>query len=135
MISEENVTEFLTLTGKLLKHTMQEWKSGVAFGEGALLAYLSENDGATAGTLGKESGFGSGRIANLLKAIEIKGYVTRRRDETDKRKIRVAITEKGRKECEKRKREIFLRCKAMLELLGEADSENALRILRKLSAP
>ena len=56
----------------------------------------------------------------------------RRRDEEDGRKVWVTITDAGREEGVRRKEEIVSRCKEVLERLGEEDTENVLRILRKL---
>lgn len=44
----------------------------------------------------------------------------------------MTITDAGREEGVRRKEEIVSRCKEVLERLGEEDTENILRILRKL---
>lgn len=133
MIRNDKVEEFLKLLGQLLRQNFRKRNSGVTIGEGALLALLSQNASMTAGELGEKAGLGSGRIANLLKAAEAKGYVIRHRDESDGRKIRVCITQTGREECERRREEFFSKGKALLERLGEEDTKNILRILKKLT--
>ena len=132
MISDSQVNELFILLGKIIHRNFRRREAGVTVGEGALLACLIDKGSLTVGELCEIAGFGSGRIANLLKATEAKGYVVRRRDEEDGRKVWVTITDAGREEGVRRKEEIVSRCKEVMERLGEEDTENILRILRKL---
>ncbi|MFR1983359.1 MAG: MarR family winged helix-turn-helix transcriptional regulator [Christensenellaceae bacterium] len=131
MISDSQVNELFILLGKIIHRNFRRREAGVTVGEGALLACLIDK-GAYGGRAVRNCGVRVGRIANLLKATEAKGYVVRRRDEEDGRKVWVTITDAGREEGVRRKEEIVSRCKEVLERLGEEDTENILRILRKL---
>ena len=85
MISDSQVNELFILLGKIIHRNFRRREAGVTVGEGALLACLIDKGSLTVGELCEIAGFGSGRIANLLKATEAKGYVVRRRDEEDGR--------------------------------------------------
>ncbi len=133
MIDDSKINEILRLVGTLVRRNIHKREGGTVIGEGALLACLSERGSMTVGELCEVSRLGSGRMANLLKTTEAKGYVQRRRDETDGRKVWVTITQKGSEEGKRRMAEIFSRCRKVLETLGEEDTETVARILRKLT--
>ncbi|MFZ5963171.1 MarR family winged helix-turn-helix transcriptional regulator [Thalassococcus sp. BH17M4-6] len=49
------------------------------------------------GEIGQRLGLGSNTLTPLLKRLEAAGYVTRRRDTDDERRVSVDLTEAGRK--------------------------------------
>lgn len=73
MISDSQVNELFILLGKIIHRNFRRREAGVTVGEGALLACLIDKGSLTVGELCEIAGFGSGRIANLLKATEAKG--------------------------------------------------------------
>lgn len=54
-------------------------------------------------------------------------------DENDKRRIRVYITEDGKKFCIHKHREIINKVTTLLEHLGEEDAKEYIRIMKKIS--
>ena len=56
----------------------------------------------------------SARIANILRALEAKGWVEREHSKTDRRRVHVIVTNKG-----------------FLEQLGETDTQEMVRLLRR----
>ncbi|MBS1401209.1 MAG: winged helix-turn-helix transcriptional regulator [Clostridia bacterium] len=132
MISDEQVTEVLRLTGEFFRQSIRRRESDLAVGEGALLGILRMRGETTAGELCEILRVGSGRIANLLKHTEAKGYIVRKKSEEDRRKVLVSITPSGLRESEKRGNRIRSNLRRTLERLGEEETENILRLLRKI---
>jgi DNA-binding MarR family transcriptional regulator len=57
---------------------------------------LWERDDITVKTLGERLFLDSGTITPLIKRLEARGLVSRRRDEDDERQVRITLTETGR---------------------------------------
>ena len=73
----------------------------------------------------------SARIANILRALEAKGWVEREHSKTDRRRVHVTVTDKGRQDLEIKRREFEDRAAAFLEQLGEEDTNELVRLLRR----
>lgn len=101
-------------------------------GEGQILLYLTIENGLTPGILSEITALGTGRIANILKTMEEKGYIIRKKDEKDKRKVYVYVTEKGKAWHEENKRKLDEEVKNLLNYIGKEDSLELIRILNKI---
>ena len=73
----------------------------------------------------------SARIANILRALEAKGWVEREHSKTDRRRVHVTVTDKGFQDLEIKRREFEERTAAFLEQLGETDTQEMVRLLRR----
>ena len=62
---------------------------------------LWEYDRQTVKELGQRLWLDSGTLTPVLKKLEAKGYVTRRRSEIDERSVVIAVTEEGRRLCDR----------------------------------
>lgn len=73
-------------------------------------------------------------LSQTLKSLEAKGYIERRRAGVDSRGVTVSLTDRGRdlQEEGRRLREEYL--DRMIENLGDRDSRELVRILRKVVA-
>jgi len=101
-----------------------------AKGEARLLANLHCNGGEMqAKKLASMAGITTARVTAILNMEEDKGYIRREAIAGDRRKVNVILTEAGKKEFQKRHREIENRLTEYFEFLGEADTENLLRIM------
>lgn len=104
----------------------------ISKGELALLLYLlEENNGALPKEISLRFDINTSRVAAILNSLCKKGYVTRVTDPKDKRKIHVYITDNGSRFAVERKRKILNHVKDMLMKLGEKDSAEYLRIVKK----
>ncbi len=74
------------------------------------------------------------RIAVLLKQLEGRGYIMRVTDPEDRRRVNVSITQAGVNRLEERKTEIIRRMRILVEQLGEKDSQEYLRITKRVVA-
>ena len=70
-------------------------------------------------------------LANILRALEAKGWVEREHSKTDRRRVHVTVTDKGFQVIEIKRREFEDRTAAFLEQLGETDTQEMVRLLRR----
>ena len=73
----------------------------------------------------------SGRMANILKALEKKKYITRLSSRDDRRKVLVYLTEAGTRYIEPLYQQTLLDHQQLLERMGESDATEFLRLIRK----
>ena len=78
---------------KLYKPFLDEL--GLTYTQYITMMVLWEHKAMTVKALGQELYLDSGTLTPLLKKLEEKGFVTRRRSELDERNLIVTITEKG----------------------------------------
>ncbi len=71
-------------------------KLGLTYVQYLALIALTRRDDQTVSELGESLFLESNTLTPLIKRLEAAGFVTRRRDSTDERVVRVALTEKGR---------------------------------------
>ncbi len=103
-------------------------------GEIAVLFLLCLNESAINPTeLSREAGLSTARIANTLNSLEKKKYIERSHDLKDRRKIVVNITDNGRAFAMARYEDVVESLQKMLEVIGEEDTVDLLRISKKLS--
>ncbi len=103
-------------------------------GENLLLMILSELGGSsTPGKLIEHLEFTGARLSAVIKSLENKGFVERKKHSTDKRITIVAITEKGRSYYMNLRAEIVNNALTIIEQLGEKDVCEFLRIMKKLA--
>ena len=73
----------------------------------------------------------SARIANILRALEQKGWIVREHSQTDRRRVNVSVTDKGREDLENNRQEFERRAASFLEQLGAEDTQEMVRLLRR----
>jgi MarR family transcriptional regulator, organic hydroperoxide resistance regulator len=69
---------------------------GLTYPQYLVMLVLWERGSATVGELGEALELDSGTLTPLLKRMEAAGFVTRRRDPADERRVIVDLTEAGR---------------------------------------
>ena len=70
-------------------------------------------------------------VSSILRALEAKGWVEREHSKTDRRRVHVTVTDKGFQDLEIKRREFEKRTAAFLEQLGETDTQEMVRLLRR----
>ncbi len=78
-------------------------------------------------------GISGARTAATLNGLEKKGYITRRIDPSDRRRILISLTPKGREQEETYRRGLTETLEKMLRQLGEHDAKEYVRITRKMA--
>ena len=103
-------------------------------GEEGLLHYLAyKHDGVYSGVLKDQLGVGSGRMADILRRLEEKELIVRSEDTEDSRRVVVHITELGRERAVSMNQRVLAWYGRLHEYLGEEDSRELIRLLKKLS--
>ncbi len=111
---------------KKIDETMQ----GEAF---AILYILRQGDIVLPSDISNEMNISSARVAAMLNSLENKGLITRQIDKSDRRKILVELTQEGKELAEKHDQMVVNNTARMLELLGEHDAKEMVRIMGKLA--
>ncbi len=103
-------------------------------GETVVLQYLSDHeDSVLPSEISAFMGISSARIAATLNSLEKKEFITRRIDLSDRRRILVEITPKGRALAGELKADILENTSKMLAFLGEHDAREYIRITGRMA--
>lgn len=106
-----------------------------ASGEAGVLLWLSQQSQDTfAMDIVEHFCLTPGRVANIIKRLEQRGYVKREHVADDRRRVRVSLTDSGRERAEACFDEMNAGHLRMLEALGEKDAAHVMRILRRVIA-
>ena len=106
---------------------------GVSEGEMAILGMLSAAEKPLApGDLAERLQLSSSRVANALKTLERKGFVTREINPADRRGIIVSITPEGKEFGKARFNEAIASMRDLVADLGEEDTKELVRILERI---
>ena len=125
---EKLAEEFIRIFGKMERQKDRKKVADSMHGEKFILFFLSAHESSVIPSdISKEMGISSARIAAALNSLEEKGFITRRIDTDDRRRILVDLTKCGRTEVEKHKSEV------MMKYLGEHDAKELVRIMKRLS--
>ena len=125
--------EFTDMQLKYSKEISAFLDRASAFGQDRILIYLyKENDHILVGDLTNELQMSTGRIANILKELERKGYILRIQQREDKRKYEVCLTKSGENYSRELYAEMVANQRALMEQLGETDGEQLLKLSEKV---
>jgi DNA-binding MarR family transcriptional regulator len=80
-----------------------------------------------------EMGISSARVAAVLNNLEDKGFITRRIDTDDRRRVIVELTSEGEVKAEEHLKDHIRKIVDVLMVLGEHDAKEHVRIIRKLA--
>lgn len=131
MIYDELATEFLKII--FLKRRPNDPSYGLTRGEIGTLLYLRhECNNVLAGDISKRLDLTTGRMASVLKSLDHKDFIIRKKSEEDARKTIVSITKLGEEHIDNHSKETHKRLSKMLEFLGEEDAKSFVRIQRKI---
>ena len=99
---------------------------------GVMFCLFEKRSPMSAGELSRSMHIGSGGVANLLNSLEKKGCVCREMNPEDRRGVMVTLSDAGRQLIEDKQREALDMTAGMLRRLGREDTENLIRIYRKM---
>ena len=100
-------------------------------GEYSVLVYLDErNESATAVEIAEHVSLTRPRITQIVSSLEERGYVSRTRDDEDRRRVNVELTAEGRKAVRDQRERAMEGFRGYLEKLGD-DGDAFIRILHK----
>ncbi len=108
--------------------------TGTLQGEIFVLHFVAcQGGGVLPGSIGREMGVSSARIAAALGKLESKGLITRQIDINDRRQILVEATREGRDLAETYMRKASEVAEELLRALGERDAQEYVRITGRLA--
>ena len=132
MSCERQAAELSELHFLYSKELLEEIFRSDTQGEERVLTYLfKKQEPALSGELSHALRMTSGRMANILKALEKKKYVTRLSSRDDRRKVLVYLTEAGTHYIQPLYQQTLLDHQQLLEQMGESDATEFLRLIRK----
>lgn len=131
-MSEEYLGEELyNLLAELLNRKLNRTVLDSIRGEYGVLRYLLYvKNKVSAGVLTGQLHVVPGRMTDILNSLESKGWIERHRDEEDRRRVVVCITEEGKKQAKKMRGYIRKEYQGMFKLLGQRDTEELIRLLK-----
>ena len=98
-----------------------------------LCCRMYETDCVRTSQVGEAMDLAPSTVTPLLDALERKGLLTRRRMESDRRVVLVSPTQSGWETAERYRERDIRQFSKMLSWLGEEDSEQLLRILKRIA--
>ena len=126
------VHEFLSCMEKLNRiHARHEIQKQM-MGEMLVLGFLQQHGQSTPGELSKALQVSTARTAAILNNLEKKGFIIRTPSATDRRKTEINSTKRGIEVLNQGFAFLEQRISKLLELLGEADSREMIRILNRI---
>lgn len=130
---DELAKEFEHDIVRLHRTSMQRRVSQISKGEMFILDFLLNHDGqGLPGNMGRAMEVSSARTAAVLNALERKGEILRLPDEEDHRRVRVVLTEAGKKRILRVHEDAHQDVKRILAELGDRDAAELLRLLNRL---
>ena len=97
-----------------------------------IVLLLGKRESACAVDIMDFFGLSAGRVSNLLKTLEKKGYITRNQIDHDRRRVNVALTDNGKilaKELDEDLHNVF---SEFFDILGEEDARHFLAFEKKI---
>ena len=126
--------EFLQMLYKYYQARSQQQLNNAVHGEAFALQYIAlHDDVAVPSDIENAMSVSSARIATILGRLEKRGWITRRIDPQDRRRVILKLTESGEERAKKSEQELLALVQRILEHLGEEDAKNYVRIMSKLA--
>lgn len=117
-----------------LKKPLLKKANAMSKGELGTLLYLSRvNNEAFAGEISKSLQLTSGRMASILKALEKKGFISKKKGLNDCRRTIVSISKTGEDFLKVDREIVFRNIRNMLAFLGEEDAKAYVRVSKRLN--
>ena len=100
---------------------------------GVMRELMAADGTMTSGEISVRAGVTDARVANILRALEERGWITRVRAEGDRRRVEVSLTDEGREACRKHTEMIEHSCAGFLRELGEDDARQLLHVMGRIA--
>ena len=109
-------------------------QAAVSFSQHAVLRVLADGDEHSAGELAVAADLTPASITKMLDGLSRAGLLERVRDESDRRRVGVRITDAGRREFATKEQLIHAAWEAELDGAADEDLEAMVLALRRISA-
>lgn len=126
--------EMLQKTGVMMKMNVPKQMNMLLHGEMFILHYLShKGTEVLPSELSTAMEASTARVAMALKSMEGKGLIERRADSSDRRKVKVSITEYGSRLIKDQHEDMARKMEKILSELGEKDAREFIRIVERIT--
>lgn len=98
-----------------------------------LVYELKNGQPVTTSEIAKSTGVTLGAVTHQINAMEKQGLITRLSDTNDRRIVLIELTKKGSEQIVKLKKEFFQKTQTLIDFLGEKDTSDLIRLVKKLS--
>lgn len=128
---EEAARKLIVYSGGLAKGSLSTARAA-SVGEGPVLQYLVDNKGPmNPSVLADTLGYTRPRMTRILDSLVSKGYVERKNDPDDRRKVIVAATDDGRAHVESSSGNGVAAVASQLSAMGDRNVIELLNVLEK----
>lgn len=125
--------ELYNLLAQVLNSTTNREFFDSIRGEYGVLWYLLKSDKTVnAGDLREQLHVVPGRMTDILTALEKKGFITRNKDENDRRVVNVELTESGEEEALRRRQAIHEKYSGLFNIMTYEETKELIRLLNIL---
>ena len=101
-------------------------------GESGMLLWLARQNGDVYATDAAEHfGLTPGRVANILKKLEERGFLVREKDPEDQRKVKLSLTPLGERIAGELSRKMLETNRRVIDFFGQEDTEELIGLLSK----
>lgn len=103
------------------------------YGEAGVLLWLNRRECDTFSIdIIDHFGLTPGRVANIIKGLDRRGFIIRDSDPDDQRKVKIRLTDTGRKQADNLFKQMNDGHVRMLEILGQEDAAAWICLLKKI---
>lgn len=128
-LAHELIHEF----GSMHKNMTSRMSNAISGEMAVMRALLKAGTPLTPSQLADGARISAPRVANILRSLENKGWITREHDKTDRRRVLVKITDLGYKTLEERRRLFDQKTGEFLAELGIEDAQELIRLLQRMN--
>jgi MarR family transcriptional regulator, organic hydroperoxide resistance regulator len=106
---------------------------GLTMSTGFVLLNIDQKEGTPSTKLGPKMGMEPRSLTRTLKTMQEEGLIFRKADKTDKRSVRIFLTEKGKKKREISREKVVLFNQQMTRQLGKEKAKKVFALLQELN--
>lgn len=133
MVYRELAEQFFLKSIQMKKVNHQQILDESLRGELFTLLYLRNREAfVLPGEISEEMDISTARVATILNNLEDKAFIERQIDPLDRRRILVTLTPSGKAYAERHNEKVINKIAKTLEILGEHDAKEFLRITSKM---
>ena len=130
---ETEADRFVHIFSQLMGGRLERHALTISKGEFGVLMFLSEQESGITSTMIQDAmRIGPGGVANLLKTLEKKGFVTKGQDKADRRANSIIITDAGRIAVKERYDQVKRSVMLYMEKIGVEESASLNQTLLKI---
>lgn len=110
-------------------------ESFLIHGSDRILIWMNQkNDTVYATDIVNQFSLSPGRVANIVKQLELKKLIRRLRDEKDLRRYKIELTEQGKRKAKESWEAVVGGYAALFEKMEAEDVDNMLHLMKKLAS-